>query len=27
MHRTPFQEMSESIFLTQGNVYDTAAQA
>jgi len=27
MHRTPFQEMAEPIFLTQGYVYDTAAEA
>ena len=27
MHRTPFQEMAEPIFLTQGYVYDSAAQA
>jgi len=27
MHRTPFQEMAEPMFLTQGYVYDSAAQA
>ncbi|MES1171591.1 MAG: PLP-dependent transferase, partial [Actinomycetota bacterium] len=27
VNRTAFQEMSEPIFLTQGYVYDTAAQA